>query len=341
MPLPNSDIASAFIESYITIRKSAWGLDLNDHENKVRIPADSTIRHKLDICIKMLQSFKTAKTFDDWIKILDDLYTKEKAELEAQNNRFFVARMITNDPLIADVLHGIRTYLISELKSEDQFKKLKDENTRRKIELEKQILWDKEHNAAKDTICAKQKQLDEVNKTLDTRDDNDLFYIDLFANTLAMKDTEAKRLDEKTFEHFKANIEKKHRLLVVCQRLLDDHESKKVELPPIQPIESTESTPAPAAVVAAPVQTSNTDSSTQAIQPTSPKARKQDKPIVIELDLDQTPPAVQQERRSPQPHEAREPAAGFEQTMFSRPRRNPPRRKEPSGDDNQYTKKYR
>lgn len=229
MSLPNASIASAFIESYITIRKSKWYLDIGGEA--VKIPDDAKVKHKVALCVSMLELFKTAKTYDDWIKVLDDIFAKERAEFETQKQRFAFVRAVTNDPLAGFMLHAIRTYIISEMKTEREFIRQKEEHNKRRIELEKQIMWDKGNGTIQATIDANQRLLDEVNRTLETRDDLDEYYKDFFAKHIIPEDSEAKRLDEKTFGDYKENVVRGNRKLVICERILEDSSKKKVETP--------------------------------------------------------------------------------------------------------------
>jgi len=237
MPLPNAIIASAFIESYITIRKSTWKLDVNDRDS-IKNPEDPTVKHKITICLALLEEFKKAKTFEDWIKILDEIYARERAEFDAQQNRFAIIRAVTYQPLAGETLHAVRTYLVSELKNEQKFKNFKIELLRQKKDFEKDILWDEKNHTTQTEIDEKQKKLDVINRTLETRNDSDEYYLKFFAETIMIYDTEAKRLDEKTFNDFKANVTNRKRTLVICQRLIEDNARKILETNPAPEIKT-------------------------------------------------------------------------------------------------------
>lgn len=345
MPLPNTKVAAALIDSYLNVRKQQWGLELPPGQDKVKIPDNINVRHKLDICIAILNKIHEARSFQDWLDLLDHLYQKETDEIEAQQNRLLIARILTNDPLIADVLHATRTYIISELKVEEQFQLLKSQNTGVKVELEKQILWDREHNASKDTISAKQKQLDAIDKTLLTRDDNDVFHIAAYETKLAPLDPASSVNDEKTFKQFSLDIQQGKRLLTVSERLLADHKRKQLEAPSTnaqaqsdaakasapKPAAAPKASPASAATpIVAPVPVKP---AAQNVAPSSPKPTKQNpQPLInIDIDLDATPPSDQQKdvsgEASPVPLQKRSPspAAFFQLPPTTATRRNPRR----------------
>lgn len=229
MSLPNANIASTFIESYITIRKAGWKLNVGDG-GAIKVPEDETVKHKLTICLTLLEAFNNAKTFEDWIKILDDIYVRERAEFETHQQRFAIVRAMVNPPLAGNMLHAIRTYIVSELKHENEFKKLKDDLSHSKIELEKQILWDKHHGTSTTQIDANQKLLDSIDHTLETRNDRDEYFVQFFNETIITYDTDAKRFHEKSFDDLKLNVQKNKRILVICQHLLEDNAKKTTAL---------------------------------------------------------------------------------------------------------------
>ncbi len=228
MALPNSTIACAFIESYITIRKTTWKLDVNNRDN-IKIPEDATVKHKIAICKFLLESFKEAKTFKNWIDILDEIYKRERAEFETQNNRYLLVRLFTYDPIAGEMLHAIRTYIVSELKNDPQFKKSINELAAKKEKLEKEILYLIDKKAIQAEITKIQAELNTINTTLETRNDKDEFFTKFFADTIMSYDTEAKRLDEKSFDDFKNNVQKGDRTLVICHRLIADSAKKNTE----------------------------------------------------------------------------------------------------------------
>lgn len=225
MPLPNPDIVRAFFESYITIRKGPWGLDFNENDS-IHIPDSSKPVQKINISVELLLKFKNARSFDDWLAIVNDLYDKEKAELAEHNGRYAVTKLFVSEPLILKVLRAARTYIISNIKTEEKFKKLKNDLTIRKKELEKDILWQKDHNIPKKDIDENQKQLDAVNTKLDARDDSVDHYITFFKEIIAVYDPDAKRYDEKSFADFEKNVINKSRTLTLCDKLLESQEKK-------------------------------------------------------------------------------------------------------------------
>jgi len=225
MPLPNSDIVSAFFESYITIRKGIWNLDVNDNDS-IKIPDSAKPVHKITTCSEMLVQFKNAVTFEDWLAIVDDLYDKERAEKQTQEERYLITRLLTNSPLLLEVLRAARTYIISEIKTEIKFKNLKQKLTTDKELLEKEILWQKEKGKPQKDIDDNQKQLDIITNKLNGRDDTTDYYISFFTDTISKCDHEAKKLDEKSFSDFKKNVLNKSRPLTLCKLFVESREKK-------------------------------------------------------------------------------------------------------------------
>jgi len=222
MPLPNRDIASAFIEFYITERKQLWNLDTSEKHDDFTKTLPEIPAHKLSQAIEILKLIKTAVTLDDWLNLLDELYKKEKSEEKIYNNRYLIEKWIADYPLIGDTFHAIRTFIISEIKNEPQFITLKEVSTQEKINLEKDIPWDKEHKVLASVIDEKQKQLNAVKNKLETRNDTDEYYKTYFKEKIYSRDELAKNLDEKTFDDFIKNVIDKNRKLTICERLLNE-----------------------------------------------------------------------------------------------------------------------
>lgn len=213
MSLPNVNIASAFIESYLNIRqKTTWKLEIKDNET-IKI-IDPTVDHKITLCLEMLNKFKTAKTFEDWLKVLDETYEKERAEFDAHQNRYAFVRAVTYQPLAGQLLRAIRTYLISELKKDPAFQEFK-------------ITLTEQNKSAK---------LDKVIRTLEARNDEDTFYLKFFTDTIMYYDSESKKLNEKTIEDFERNVIEGKRTFTLCERFIAEN-SKKTAV--------AENTPAP------------------------------------------------------------------------------------------------
>jgi len=225
MPLPNADIVSAFFESYITIRKGIWNLDVNDNDS-IKIPDSAKPVHKITICNEMLLKFKNAVSLDDWDAIVDDLYEKERAERQSQDDRYFITQLFTSSPLLLDVCCAARTYILSEIKSEKRFKEKKQKLLTEQEIIYKDILFQKAKGMPKKDIDDNQKKLDENINKLASRDESSDFYLSFFTNTITKADPDSKKLDEKSFNDFKKNVLNKSRPLILCKLLIESVEKK-------------------------------------------------------------------------------------------------------------------
>ena len=225
MPLPNADIVSAFFESYITIRKGIWNLDVNDNDS-IKIPDSAKPVHKITICNEMLLKFKNAVSLDDWDAIVDDLYEKERAERQSQDDRYFITQLFTSSPLLLDVCCAARTYILSEIKSEKRFKEKKHKLLNEQELIYKEILFQKAKSMPKKEIDDNQKKLDENINKLASRDESTDFYLSFFTNTITKADPDSRKLDEKSFNDFKKNVLNKSRPLILCKLLIESVEKK-------------------------------------------------------------------------------------------------------------------
>ncbi len=243
MSLPNSTIVKAFIETYLSYRKSTWKLDVQS--DGLKIPEDKIIHHKLTICIDILKAIDNATTFEDWLNVLDVIYTKEHAEFDAHQNRYASTRAIIWPPFAGEMLRAARTYAVSELKNNASFQALKTTLTSEKIDLANEIWVDKNAGITpQEIITEKQRKLDVINQTLEARNDQDTYFLTFFTERVLKYDAESAILKEKTIEDFKANVIQEKRKLAMCQRLTDNKAKKTAEIQTSQPSEvKAETTP--------------------------------------------------------------------------------------------------
>lgn len=224
MSLPNANIAKAFIEFYLNYRKATWKLDVQ--ADSIKIPEDkpenTTVNHKISLCIDILKAINNAKTFNDYLELLNKIYMTERAELQPYENRYKITRAVIWQPFAADMLRATRTYIVSELKNDPAFQTLKSTLTNDTIALKKDIWVDiNSKSTPQPTIDEKQTTLDTKERILEARNDDDTYFLTFFTKNILFYDPESKALNEKTIEDFKENIIQGKRNLKLCQFFIE------------------------------------------------------------------------------------------------------------------------
>ena len=111
--LPDKEVVSVFIESYVRNRLVKW----NIKENEALLPSDTVSKHKIEICQIMLAEFNKCKSFDDWINVC---YMLDKLETQERNNTTFTKNAsvffrITDPELLPDMVHAVMSYILSQV----------------------------------------------------------------------------------------------------------------------------------------------------------------------------------------------------------------------------------
>ncbi len=234
MPQPNVNVVIALFEVYLAQRMSYWG---------AKAPALKT-----DVCAELLlplfaQNDTKAKwETKDWIKFAFELYTKEDMARKADTNGIINTITHTLNPratnLLADTLLACRSYIIECLSKEETFT-AKFQALEKRLFLAKNKVLVTERDYA-DAPCEKtEAALKEAKETklaltqnLESLIDEKKYIHTFYATTIIIdarnkefnkvKTDAERKIQEKSWDEFIANVQNNLRPPVLCQKLLSD-----------------------------------------------------------------------------------------------------------------------
>lgn len=221
MQLQNKDVAISLIESYLNIRKESWNLTHFENDEDLKKLSANTLS-KLSICQQAIAAINNAKSYEDWLGVVDLLYDLQRYEEKKQRDRFFIVRIVTNEPLVGHTLHATRCYLNSQLATEEKFVTQLTEYIERQNTLKTQ-LEEQNNNHNQDLTLNKQNILQEIRDLdikLKARDIKDDYYNTFFNTKIKKLDDHTSALKENSFDEFVQSVSNNKRQLRLSNWLI-------------------------------------------------------------------------------------------------------------------------
>jgi hypothetical protein len=203
MPLNNSEVVTAFFESYLTIRKSDWSLNVDD-------PINSGLPYKpaakLETCIELIQKLKNTESLNQWTVFFNELMAKAKADYfkakEARSSYLGFGRLFVDRPLLLETLCAALSYIHFQMTNMQKNGLTKEVIPQTELDHFTQILEDL-------------KALNGHDSTIDN------YFEFHFNEVIKQRDSESKALEEKYFSDFETNVLNKKRMPTICNKLAD------------------------------------------------------------------------------------------------------------------------
>lgn len=270
MPLLNSNIAKAFIESYLSFKKKEWLQD-----KPIDSPISGTPAFKIFTCTRCLQAIQHAgstQSIESWKDAYFEIYNfaqSDKAE-EAKTENMFRTKKLH----LVKTLFATLSWIYDQLNNEDRSTSMQLNDIKFGLIQQRKTIqakldetdFQETNDSAKDQeeindITNKLASLYDLDAVVKIRKDSDVketpnyllpnYHKTYFEEVTLIMDPESKRLNEKSFNDFKTNILNGSRKLDNCETLLKSQEKKAAAAAPSEShkeeavVESSKESPKP------------------------------------------------------------------------------------------------
>jgi hypothetical protein len=229
MPLPNNQIIFAFFSSYFQIRhENPWGMVDAD---ELELPTDPKALAKIEISVNLINQLRSASTMQDWINLIYELAAKEHSEDEHYSGKqyFGLASLFVDRPLLQNTLQAARSYIISQLNDEAEFKEAKTQLINELVEQKGRIAYETEKKTStKESLIKMESMCKSIDAKLAAMEP--INYHPVFFNeVISRRDYTAKvaKLHEESFDDFEKHVISGERTLSMLDKVCAAWEKKQ------------------------------------------------------------------------------------------------------------------
>lgn len=237
MSLPNIYFVKAILESYLNMRKENWNM-IDPATGALNLPSPNSVQgQKLEVCKKILQRVSRYRsTVDDWIETAKMLYDLEISAQKEHDERNFLVRLVVYPPLLKPTLQAIRSFIISEMTTDDNFIEYMNQLGKDRNDLEADIAVKSFHKYPRAEIVELETKLAAIKHKQILLTENADYIQTFYKEQINLHDPESATLKEKDYDDFITNINKGFRSAPICDQLLKLIRANASEPEPLKPI---------------------------------------------------------------------------------------------------------
>lgn len=225
MPLPSDSVIKALFESYFNMRAENWEIVKDEDGETYKLPEPGTKQgKKVEIITKILAERKNV--YAEYTKLVETILEAEAQQDAEFNDRSRALKFfsIVKPPYLADVLRAVRSYIVSTLASDPNYKQMLDahvgtlEEKLKNLELE-DLRLKAHHQSDTAMIAANTAAIARTRIQITAFKNQTRYDIEFFNNKVKTLDPKSAELKESSFEDFVSNAIRKTRNTPICDQI--------------------------------------------------------------------------------------------------------------------------